>query len=85
MLIATESHRHLLANPFMVWLIVNWLEKEDNRGWLDALLASGYYRAGNCGSANCQLNCASHCGSTVPAMPKFLDGRYHGARQPTPT
>jgi hypothetical protein len=46
-LVATEFHRHLLANPFMVWLIVNSLEKEDNRSWLDALRASGYYRAGN--------------------------------------
>jgi hypothetical protein len=71
-LVATEFHRHLLANPFMVWLIVNSLEKEDNSGWLDALRASGYYRAGNCGSANCLGSRASHCGSTLSAIPKFL-------------
>jgi hypothetical protein len=62
-----------LVRPLLLlWLIVNLLEKEDNRGWVDALRASGYYRAGNCGSANCHFSRASHCGFTLPAVPKFL-------------
>ena len=45
-------------------------DKNDSN--LDALLASAYYRAGNCGSANRQLSRPSRCGSTLPAMPNFL-------------
>jgi hypothetical protein len=29
----------------MAWLSVNSLKEEDKWGWVDALLASGYYRA----------------------------------------
>jgi len=35
------------------------------RDWLDALRASGYYRAGNCGSAHCEFSRTSHCGSAL--------------------
>ena len=51
----------LCVHFFFGWSRIRW-KKRDNRGWVDALLASGYYRAETCGSANCQLNCASHCG-----------------------
>jgi len=44
-LVATEFHGFLLVRPLLLRLIVNSLEKEDSRGWLDALLASGYYLA----------------------------------------
>jgi len=57
-LLATEFHRHLLANPFVVWLIVNSLEKGDNRvrqwrlAWrtTSKRILSGRNRGGtNCG------------------------------------
>lgn len=45
-----------LAPPCRVRLslaVVNLLKKEDNRGWLDALLARGYHLAGNRSYAYC--------------------------------
>jgi hypothetical protein len=46
--IATQSHVIPPAKSLVVWLVVvNSWRKEDNRGWLDALLEWGYHRAGN--------------------------------------
>jgi hypothetical protein len=70
--VPTEFHSFLPEGPFIFLIFVNPLKEKAIRGLLDALLASGYYRAGNCGSANSQFSGASRCGPTLPAMSKLF-------------